>query len=478
MRVEKLVSFWPHALFSAGLVAVVGLFWVFLGKESYAFLGPLVVGSLPSIVALVFVFVGIALVADYTLDSPAFGTVLAVSAFVSALILAAFGVTNLHLRYSDNMEMASSLPVFVENGNRIQAQSALQQAADAHNLQTTNVTYLGGGLWSAFGESVGDDSVLSHVLVWDSAGGLDAVTSCEFSNPRHTVSGWPTNLVNQVRDLRSGGFVDANSSDAYGACLNGDATVLLPWVHYSGVFPPTAVYGGLSQVLSDGSHVFHESVTPGEFPGPVYSASLARRVATANGARLDSRMTLMWDESATMGVDSGGIAEKNVRHPGEQLISDTSGRLWFVNPLLAHESEVTKAVAYTPADEASLGDVNKLSIFEFESLWPSRKAAENNIRKAFPDLPWHKSDFVVQNVVYNPNLWTGSLGLGTQDLFRFTVAPSGEVCVAVSTKATFDCSGAPVESGVADRSTQELLLLRDEVLAELDKRDIIEAGTR
>ncbi len=168
-------------------------------------------------------------------------------------------------------------------------------------------------------------------------------------------------------------------SDVWGYCNGKEPIVVVPMTKQVRHANRTVdTFGGLVTVRGDRGQTkltYLASAKPGEFPGPVYPASLVakQRVDTQWAAGRQNRNRNGFGfEPATSDAQAGNVSEYLLRNKA-------TGRLEWVTPLTLRNSSSELFVAYaiSPADEASSNRLNQLDMYVLGDKDPRRINIDN-----------------------------------------------------------------------------------------------------
>lgn len=251
------------------------------------------------------------------------------------------------------------------------ATKRIKTASSGNNktqLLEDTLTYVygaeGEGSWTAIRDGKSKQPIYG-VLSYN---GKTDPTICEFEGENaldKAFNGrWGHNLSDEIADKYPNLFFDG--SDRYGFC-DGDKPVIVIPVKEQIPFHHRTAFRSAGVLVITGSpsgvavyqHV--TDVKPGDFPGPVYPASLAKEQRESMGMIAGIRNSL-FNSFGYEPVDEDS-QDGNV---SEYLLRDTvSGRIFWVTPLKQRDGDNQRIVAYSvvPADSASSGELNQQQVF-------------------------------------------------------------------------------------------------------------------
>lgn len=222
----------------------------------------------------------------------------------------------------------------------------------------------GEGAWTAIRDGGSKEPVYGVI----SYNGSSDPTVCEFEGDfelNKAFSGrWGTNLSDEIADRYSNLFYD--NSDRWGYC-DGDQPVIVIPVKQQIPFRHRTAFrsGGVLTITGSpsGEPVFQHitDVKAGDFPGPVYPASLAQEQRESMG--MISGIFNSWFRDFGYEPVSEEAQDGNV---SEYLLkNETDGRVYWVTPLKQRGGDNQRIVAYSviSADSTVNGGLNQLRIF-------------------------------------------------------------------------------------------------------------------
>jgi hypothetical protein len=230
----------------------------------------------------------------------------------------------------------------------------------------------------------GDSSVWSGIIdganqqpikgVAEWSGQYGASTDiCTFSGPfelnKAFQGRWGINLSDEIADKYPNYWF--HDSDMWGYCKGNDAAsaepvIVIPMLKQAGYqYRTTLQFAGVLVIegspTGDAKFTLDTDVQQGEYPGPVYPATLAAEQRGA--ANWAAGLQMNWFRS--FGYMPTTI-DTNVENPSEyQLVSKLDGKNYWVTPLSPNGSNSQNIIAYAvvPADVAVVGKLNPLTVY-------------------------------------------------------------------------------------------------------------------
>jgi hypothetical protein len=236
-------------------------------------------------------------------------------------------------------------------------------------LLSDTLTYVydedGSGTWTAIRDGKSKQPIYG-VTSWNGQG--NATTTCTFRGQyslKKAFGGrWGTNLADNIASKYPNLFYD--SGDRYGYCEGERPVIIIP-VKEQIAFRQRIAFRSAGVLVITGSpsgkaqykHV--EDVKPGDYPGPVYPASLAKDQRESMGtiAGLGDHLFGKFGYEPTDSITQLGNSSEY------QLRDKATGRIYWVTPMKPRGSDdrVLAAYAVTPADEATKGSLNEQRIY-------------------------------------------------------------------------------------------------------------------
>jgi hypothetical protein len=251
------------------------------------------------------------------------------------------------------------------------ATQRIKRASTGNNrteLLTDTLTYVygddGEGSWTAIRDGKSRQPIYG-ILSYD---GKTDPTICKFEGEyaldKAFGGRWGHNLADEIADKFPDLFYE--NSDRYGYCDDDKPVIVIPVRQYVAYNHRTA-YRAAGVLVITGSptsdaiiqHV--TTVEPGDFPGPVYPASLAKEQRESMGmiaGILNSMVYSFGYETVEEESQDGNVSEYLLRDSND-------GRIYWVTPLKQREGDNQRIVAYSviPADNATAGSLNELKVF-------------------------------------------------------------------------------------------------------------------
>lgn len=237
------------------------------------------------------------------------------------------------------------------------------------SLKTETLAYLNEeagrpARWSGILDGKGITQSLAGVAEWTGEG---RPSQCLFKDDFAIDRAFAGGRSNALGNLLADKFPDLrySMSDVWGYCDGNEPIVIVPMKRQI-YFKDRTVDAPGGLVIVRGDHgdtklTYQASAKAGEFPGPVYPASLVVRQRTqaewAAGRQNQNRNGFGY-EPATSEAQAGNVSEYLLR-------DKASGRLMWVTPLTLRKSSSELFVAYalTYADEITDRSLNELSIY-------------------------------------------------------------------------------------------------------------------
>jgi hypothetical protein len=237
------------------------------------------------------------------------------------------------------------------------------------SLNVSTVTYLNAwhgqpARWSGILDGSGNGTGLGGIAEWD---GNKVTSTCKFAGPYAADRSFGGSGDADLNDKLAQTYpaLHYNMSDVWGYCDGTQPIVVIPMIRQV-YFGSRTVNAAAGIVKVQGNYnqtvlTYQASAQPGEYPGPVFPASIVdsqvSQVNWAAGRR--------WHDSGNFGFEpvSSAVQAGNV---SDYLLRDSAtGRLMWVTPLTLNGSTSDLIVAYAVsyADQVSDGQLNPLSIY-------------------------------------------------------------------------------------------------------------------
>ena len=256
-------------------------------------------------------------------------------------------------------------------------------------------------------------------------------TICTFdaANADRKLGGWfNKSLDRAIYKVKSG--VKISGEDAYGTCLNGHATVIVPltkivgWVFPHEVPAGVAVYDGQTGKVS-----VLDTVKAGQLPGPVYPISLAtktREAAAALGSFPD-----YWNNRVGYEDTDSDAGDPNGENRAEFSMRGVSGGSSYVTPLTPRGNSVSIIAEGTVASgSVTAGTLNDFVVHKLAKTRVANGAAAQRIRGDYGDLPeWAAKMAVYEVTPASQDEWVASLGQNQDIAYRVRLAADGSSCL-------------------------------------------------
>lgn len=374
----------------------------------------------------------------------------------------------------------------------VQAQAVLSKRAGDLSGRVSAATYVpnhpAGARWTVLVDGLGIFQPMVGVVEWDPASGR--VSDCRFDTAVDSLNGslW-NSLVREIHKAPGGRGHLVVKEDAWGYCADGEPVIVAPLEQKNGFLHAASAPSGVAVVDGAGNITLDFSVEPGEYPGPVVSTSVARRMWEANraigglGAWYRKTGTYTGPGQVDYAGDDSAAGDVNVEggNASEFLTTTADGRLVYVTPLSVYgSSQSVTAVAITYADEIrGKGTQPTTVIHRFSDALPSPGDADQVIRAEFGDLPWAAGLSVMEVAPLANGRMIATLGQTTVATWtaEITGNPDGgnpKVCITSVergiTRCSTDDSVTPVDGDgrVSDPvDLTDLSALTDEELSEL-----------
>lgn len=243
------------------------------------------------------------------------------------------------------------------------------------SLNEDTMAYLNGESprWSGILDGSGTQQALGGVAEWEGEG---EANQCLFEDEFALDEAFGGSKRNSLNNLLAEEFPALRFaiSDVWGYCDGDEPIVVVPMTRQVRTANRTVdTAGGLVTVRGENGQTqltYIASAEPGDFPGPVYPASMVveQRNQMEWAAGRKSRESYGFGyEPATSEVQEGNVSEYLLRNA-------TTGRLEWVTPLTLRNSSSELFVAYavSPADEVSSGNLNQLDVYVLADDDPRR----------------------------------------------------------------------------------------------------------
>lgn len=232
--------------------------------------------------------------------------------------------------------------------------------------------------WSGILDGKGINVHMGGVTEWEGQG---KPIQCEFKKEYAIDRAFGGDRSNSLKNLLAEKYPSLrfNMFDAWGYCDGDEPIVVIPMkkqVYFKNRTVDTA--GGIVIVRGDNGHTklsYKASVKPGEYPGPVYPATLVNtqrdEVKWAAGRERNERDKFGYEPGKSI-AQAGNVSEYLLRNK-------KTGRLEWVTPLTLRgsSSELFVAYAITPADEVNSDDLNQLKVYVLADDDPRRINIDN-----------------------------------------------------------------------------------------------------
>lgn len=252
------------------------------------------------------------------------------------------------------------------------AEKRISKAGTSNNktqLLSETLTYTygdeGEGAWTAIRDGMSKEPIYG-VITYD---GVSDPTVCKFDgdNEMNKAFGgtWGTNLSDEIAGKYPNLFYD--QGDRWGYCDGDKPVIVIPMKEQVSFRHRTAFRAAGVLVITgspsgDAQYQRISDVQPGDFPGPVYPASLAREQRESMGMIAGIRNS--WFGS--FGYEPVSEASQS-GNSSEYLLRNTIGKggTFWVTPLKQRDSDNQRIVAYAvvSADVATSGSLNALSVY-------------------------------------------------------------------------------------------------------------------
>ena len=319
-----------------------------------------------------------------------------------------------------------------------------------------------------FGTLVADSGLTTGYseVIWQqvTGSGQSTADNCKFNDFKNgfKFDGWfGANLKRAI--LYKAGPESIDPSDAYGVCIDGRATVIVPLRTYRGVIFSYLVPDGVAVIDDNWNVTVDRDVTPGEYPGPVYPMSLAvqqRESTIGIGSWWDQVRQRVGYKTTGDNTDETNISEFNLAR------TDGDGAD-FVTPLaLAGQAQSISAVGVVASDENHAGQLNPYTVVTLAPARQANSAVIDRLRSDYGNLQeWAAGMQVYEIIPTGPGTWQATLGMPKAVIYRAEINADGTSCLySARTGAKIGCSG---DAGAPPPSTTDLSGLTDAELAQL-----------
>ncbi len=289
----------------------------------------------------------------------------------------------------------------------------------------------------------------------------------------------PNLLATEYPDLRW------NMSDVWGYCDGKEPIVVIP-AYRQEYFKDRTVNmpGGLIIVRGDRGNTRLQRVAnakPGDYPGPVYPASLvvAQREAFSWAAgRENQKRNGFGYEPAESSAQAGNVSEYLLRNK-------KTNRLEWVTPLTLRDSSSELFVAYavSPADVATDGELNRMDIYVLATDDPRRINIDNLEADARNYLTSNAGTFISNGgklVEFTPvdgDVWRAFGELNGRVVYRLDISASRKITTKLvrldagdSSSESDDPSNANCGKPISGLTPNELTVCIQQMADELVKR--------
>ncbi len=248
------------------------------------------------------------------------------------------------------------------------------------SLNEATMAYLNGESprWSGILDGSGTQQALGGVAEWEGEG---EANQCLFEGEFALDEAFGGSKRNSLNNLLAEEYpaLRFTISDVWGYCDGDEPIVVVPMTRQVRTASRTVdTAGGLVTVRGSNGQTqltYVASADPGDYPGPVYPASLVEtqrtQVEWAAGRKNRNNYGFGY-EPATSEVQEGNVSEYLLRNAN-------TGRLEWVTPLTLRNSSSELFVAYavSPADEVSSGNLNQLDVYVLADDDPRRINIDN-----------------------------------------------------------------------------------------------------
>lgn len=237
------------------------------------------------------------------------------------------------------------------------------------SLNEDTLTYLNArddhpASWSGVMDGSGKEQAMGGVAEWSGSGNP---VSCYFKDAYALDRSFGGERKKSMKDLLAEKFpaLRWDISDVWGYCDGEQPIVIVPMteqVYFKHRTVDTAA--GIVKITGENGKTslkYEPTVKVGEYPGPVYPASLVvkqREESVWSAGRKNMNRYSFGFDPASSSSQAGNVSEYLLRDVA-------SGRLQWVTPLTlrSSSSELFVAYAITNADEVNSGSLNELSIY-------------------------------------------------------------------------------------------------------------------
>jgi len=312
--------------------------------------------------------------------------------------------------------------------------------------------------WSGVLDGKGITQSLGGVSEWEGTG---QPIQCLFKGPYaidKALSGGRSNSLGNLLAVEYPAL-RYDTTDVWGYCDGDQPIVVIPMrrqIYFKDRTVDTA--GGVVTVQGDHGKTkltYYSSVAAGQFPGPVYPASLVTtqrsQAAWAAGRQNQDRNGFGY-EPATSVAQAGNVSEYLLRNKA-------TGRLEWVTPLtLRHSSsELFVAYAVSPADTVSDKVLNPLTIYVLADNDPRRINIDNLEADALNYLAKNAGTFISNGgklVEFTPvdgDIWRAFGELNGRVVYRLDISASKKIetqLVSLDVASTTDHQATNTDCGL------------------------------
>ncbi len=351
------------------------------------------------------------------------------------------------------------------------------------SLNENTMAYLNGESprWSGILDGSGTQQALGGVAEWEGEG---EASQCLFEGEFAVGEAFGGSKRNSLNNRLAERFpaLRFSISDVWGYCDGDEPIVVVPMTRQVRTADRTVdTAGGLVTVRGDNGNTkltYIASAEPGDFPGPVYPASLVETQRTemqwaAGRKNRDDRG--FGYEPATSEAQEGNVSEYLLRNA-------STGRLEWVTPLTLRNSSSELFVAYavSPADEVSSGDLNQLDVYVLADDDPRRINIDNLEADALNYFVENVGTFrsnggkLVEFTPVNGDVWRAFGELNGRVVYRLdisanntirpqlvTLSPQGEEPDAEEGGPDNAACGEPIEGLTPNQLTDCIRLMAD-----------------
>lgn len=409
------------------------------------------------------------------------GYVLAAFAVVGVFATAWFWVSHGHGTnqvYLAGVEVVeTAAPSYEDRIAYPTAKASLPKNMQGLRGDITDPTYVD-GQWTSVVTYKGSFKGTQAVLTWSSPlVGEGTYEVCKFGPGAERKLGgyFGASLTREIRKQVPGVMVD--DQDAYGYCVNGAPSLVVPLKDVVGWAHPHQVPGGVAVMDKDGVVTIHRSVESGQFPGPVYPSSLAKRQREATAGM--GSMTDQWFNRAgyEKANEASGMPEAddpNGSNAGELALVGKDGRTYLDTPLSSRGADTSiTAEAVLDATSVEAGKFSPLVVHQFKKARTANKEVADDIRGDYRDLEWASGLKIFEVTPVDSKTWVVSLGQTLDILYRVRVNADGTSCLEDADGTQLRC-GAPKNNGTTPATTGGTVPGNDSELVKLSDQELID----